>query len=82
MLTVTIVLRFFVDEDRKFGNKFLYQNKKQQANPWSCFESSNDSKYSTSTNNGKLMHNPTSSKFAPVSSTSSRLNIMETYCDG
>jgi len=58
------------DEDRKFGNKFLYQNKKQQANPWSSFECSNDSKYSTSTDNGKHMLNSTYSKFAPPSSTS------------
>ena len=80
LFNFTIVIFYSVDEDRKFGNKFLYQNKKQQANPWSSFECSNDSKYSTSTDNGKHMHNSTYSKFAPPSSTSSMLNIMETFC--
>ena len=37
--TVQYIPFSFADKDKKAGNRFLYQNNKNKANPWSSFES-------------------------------------------
>ena len=67
-------LYFFVDNEKKPGNKFFYQNKKQKSNPWSSFE--ND-EFSTSSNGKQHVHSSNfnslkSSELASVRNNSSK----------